>query len=95
MIRHFTSRKKENQEQKTMVDPYLKEIVETIENINNQKKSLDELLNDTYAEAAAQGYDKKILKKVVKARQDKKTDVMIWELHLAEEYVQALKDISS
>ena len=44
-----------------MVNPYLKEIVETIEKINNKKKKLDELLKETYEEASGQGYDKKIL----------------------------------
>ena len=76
-----------------MVNSYLREIVETIEKINSKKKKLDELLKETYEEASAQGYDKKILRKVVKAREDKKTDEMLREQHLAEEYVQALKDI--
>ena len=50
-------------------------------------------MKETYEEASGQGYDKKILKKVVKARQDKKIDEMLREQHLAEEYVQALEDI--
>ena len=69
-----------------MSDEYLKEIVGTIENINDQRKELDELLKDTYDEASEQGYDKKILKKIIKARQDNKVQDMLREQHLAEEY---------
>lgn len=49
-------------------DDRLKLLISRIENLESEKKGISEDIKDVYGEAAAVGYDKKILRQVIKLR---------------------------
>ncbi|SKB26951.1 DUF2312 domain-containing protein [Sphingopyxis flava] len=49
-------------------DEQLRLFVERIERLEEEKKALGEDIRDVYSEAKAQGYDTKILRKVIRLR---------------------------
>lgn len=50
------------------IDLKLKQIVENIEHLENEKKEISEQISAVYKEATMQGFDAKILKKIVALR---------------------------
>ena len=52
----------------------LRQYVEQIERLEEEKKGIQEDIKDKYTEAAATGFDKKILKMVVKLRKKSSTE---------------------
>ncbi len=50
------------------IDLKLKQIVENIEHLENEKKEIAEQISAVYKEATMQGFDAKILKKIVALR---------------------------
>lgn len=54
----------------------LKQFVEQIERLEEEKKALGGDVKDKYAEAKALGFDTKIIKKVVAIRRKKKSDYL-------------------
>lgn len=46
----------------------LRLLIERIENLETEKQSITEDINDVYAEAKARGYDAKIMRQIVKLR---------------------------
>ena len=49
-------------------DDRLRLLIERIERLEEEKKGVSDDIKDTYAEAGAVGYDKKILRQVIKLR---------------------------
>lgn len=49
-------------------DDRLRLLIERIERLEEEKKGISEDIKDVYGEAAAVGYDKKILRQVIKLR---------------------------
>lgn len=49
-------------------DDRLRLLIERIERLEEEKKGISEDIKDVYAEAGAVGYDKKILRQVIKLR---------------------------
>jgi uncharacterized protein (UPF0335 family) len=64
----------------------LKSIVERIERLEEEKKALAEDIREVYAEAKANGFDVKVLRKVISLRKqdasDRKEQDAILELYL-------------
>ena len=52
----------------TAADSQLRSIVERIERLTEEKKSIGDDINDVYAEAKGNGYDVKALKQIVRER---------------------------
>ncbi|MDR3079206.1 MAG: DUF2312 domain-containing protein [Rickettsiales bacterium] len=50
------------------VDLKLKQIVENIEHLEEEKREITSQIRDVYGEATAQGFDAKIVRKVVRLR---------------------------
>ena len=46
----------------------LRLLIERIENLETEKQSITEDINDVYAEAKARGYDAKIMRQIVRLR---------------------------
>lgn len=49
-------------------DERLQLLIERIERLEEEKKGISEDIKDVYSEAASTGYDKKILRQVIKLR---------------------------
>ena len=49
-------------------DDRLRLLIERIERLEEEKKAISEDIKDVYSEAASTGYDKKILRQVIKLR---------------------------
>ena len=49
-------------------DDCLRLLIERIERLEEEKKAISEDIKDVYSEAASTGYDKKILRQVIKLR---------------------------
>jgi uncharacterized protein (UPF0335 family) len=81
----------------SMSDPIqgdeLKSIVARIERLEEEKKSISEDIKEVYAEAKANGYDAKVLRKVVALRardlNERKEEEAILDL-----YLQAVGEIA-
>ena len=72
-----------------MSNGQLQSIVDRIENLEEEKRQAAEAVNEIYKEAKANGFDVKILRKVVAAR--KKTDAQrSEETAIMETYLHAL-----
>lgn len=50
------------------IDLKLKQIVENIEHLEDEKKEISDQISAIYKEAAVQGFDTKILKKIIALR---------------------------
>ncbi len=65
----------------------LKSIIERIERLEEEKKALSEDIKEVYAEAKANGFDTKVLRKVISIRKqdpsDRKEQDAILELYLS------------
>lgn len=66
----------------------LKSIIERIENLEEEKKVISEDIKDVYAEAKGNGFDVKILRKVVQLRKkpehEREEEESVLDLYLAE-----------
>lgn len=64
----------------------IKSIVERIENLESEKKALADDIKDVYGEARGNGFDTKVLRKIVAMRkrdaQDRKEEEAVMELYL-------------
>ena len=49
-------------------DDRLRLLIERIERLESEKKAISDDIKDVYSEAASTGYDKKILRQVIKLR---------------------------
>jgi uncharacterized protein (UPF0335 family) len=67
----------------------LKAIIERIERLEEEKKALADDIKDVYAEAKANGFDTKILRKIISLRKQDRDERMEEEAIL-ELYKQAL-----
>jgi len=67
----------------------LRQFVEQIERLNEDKRGISADINDKYKEAEMTGFDKKILKQVVKLRQKTKSELEE-ETSILETYLHAL-----
>ncbi|MFO1050102.1 MAG: DUF2312 domain-containing protein [Geminicoccaceae bacterium] len=70
----------------------LRNFVDRIERLEQDKAGIMDDIKDTYAEAKALGYDVKILRKVISLRK-RKPDERREEQELLEIYLQALGDL--
>ena len=70
-------------------DDRLRLLIERIEGLEEEKKSIQDDIKDVYAEGAAVGYDKKIMRKIVKIRKQTRDD-RLEEEALTETYKAAL-----
>lgn len=57
-----------------MSDDHLRTLVERIEHLEEEKRSLAEDIKEVYAEAKGTGYDTKVLKEVIKLRSKDKNE---------------------
>jgi uncharacterized protein (UPF0335 family) len=64
----------------------LRQLIEKIERLEEEKKGLADDIRDIYAEAKGQGFDTKILRKVVslrkKSREERQEEAELLELYL-------------
>jgi uncharacterized protein (UPF0335 family) len=67
----------------------LKSIVERLERLEEEKATTGGLIRDVLAEAKAEGFDPKIIKKVLKLRKMKREE-LLEEEELTELYMSAL-----
>ncbi len=67
----------------------LRQFIERIENLEQEKAELGEQIRDTMSEAKAQGFDVKILRQLIRMRKMKKEDLAEQE-ELLELYRRAL-----
>lgn len=70
-------------------DDRLRLLIERIERLEEEKKGISEDIKDVYSEAVAVGYDKKILRQVIKLRKMRKDERQEMEAVL-EAYMNAL-----
>jgi uncharacterized protein (UPF0335 family) len=65
----------------------LRQFIDRIERLEEEKKSLSDDIKDVYAQAKGQGFDTKIIRKIVslrkKDRQEREEEEQILELYLA------------
>ena len=73
----------------TFAREQLKSVVERIERLEEEKKSIADDIRDIYAEAKANGFDTKVLRKVIALRKQDKTEREEQEAVL-DLYLQAL-----
>ena len=73
----------------TFAHGQLKSIVERIERLEEEKKTIAGDIKEVYAEAKANGFDTKILRKVIQIRKQDKDERMEQEAIL-DTYLQAL-----
>ena len=73
----------------TESDDRLRLLIERIENLEAEKKGISEDIKDVYSEAGSVGYDKKILRQVIKLRKMRKDERQEMEAVL-EAYMNAL-----
>lgn len=76
-------------EAKSIARDQLKSIVERIERLEEEKARLAEDIKEVYAEAKANGFDKKILRQVIKIRKQDASERQEQEA-LLDLYLQAL-----
>ena len=55
-------------------DDRLRLLIERVERLEEEKKGIQDDINDVYSEAKATGYDAKIMKQIVKLRKMKPDD---------------------
>jgi uncharacterized protein (UPF0335 family) len=67
----------------------LKQFIERIERLEEEKKALGDDVKDVYAEAKAVGFDPKVMRQVIKIRKMEKDDRQEQEA-LLETYLHAL-----
>jgi len=67
----------------------LKSIIERIERLNEEKNALSDDIRDVYGEAKANGFDKRVLKRIVALRRQDR-DQRMEEEAILELYLQAL-----
>ncbi|MBX9991991.1 DUF2312 domain-containing protein [Phreatobacter oligotrophus] len=67
----------------------LKSIIERIERLEEEKKALSDDIKDVYGEAKANGFDTKVLRKIISLRKQDRDERMEQEAIL-ELYLQAL-----
>jgi uncharacterized protein (UPF0335 family) len=70
-------------------DDRLRLLIERIERLEEEKKAISEDIKDVYSEAASTGYDKKILRQVIKLRKMRADERQEMEAVL-EAYMNAL-----
>ncbi|WPX97587.1 GapR family DNA-binding domain-containing protein [Candidatus Fokinia crypta] len=68
----------------------LKQIIQKLEKLEEEKHELTELIKETYAQSRSIGLEPKIVKKVVALRK-KGLDVASQENEMIEKYMQALE----
>ena len=73
----------------TVSDEQLRLFIERIERLEEEKKTISDDIKEVYAEAKANGFDTKILRKVVQIRKQDKDERMEQEAIL-DTYLQAL-----
>ena len=65
---------------------HLRQLIEKIERLEEEKKGLADDIRDVYAEAKGQGFDTKILRKVIalrkKSREERQEEAELLELYL-------------
>jgi uncharacterized protein (UPF0335 family) len=70
----------------------LKDLVDRIERLEEEKKAISDDIKDVYTDASAKGFDKKVLRLVIKlrkmSRQDREEEETVKDL-----YLQALGEI--
>lgn len=70
-----------------VTDDRLRLLIERIENLEEEKKQVSDLIKDVYTEAKSAGYDAKILRQVIKLRKmrpDERTEMQaVLEAYLA------------
>jgi uncharacterized protein (UPF0335 family) len=76
-------------ETQSVASDQLKSLIERIERLEEEKKQLSEDIKDVYGEAKANGFDVKILRKVISLRKQDKDERMEQEA-IMELYLQAL-----
>jgi uncharacterized protein (UPF0335 family) len=70
-------------------DDRLRLLIERIERLEEEKKGISDDIKDVYTEAASTGYDKKILRQVIKLRKMRRDERLEMEAVL-EAYMAAL-----
>lgn len=70
-------------------DDRLRLLIERIERLEEEKKGISDDIKDVYAEAASTGYDKKILRQVIKLRKMRRDERLEMEAVL-DAYMAAL-----
>lgn len=73
----------------TESDDRLRLLIERIENLEVEKKAISDDIKDVYSEAGSVGYDKKILRQVIKLRKMRSDERQEMEAVL-EAYMNAL-----
>jgi uncharacterized protein (UPF0335 family) len=73
----------------TATDDRLRLLVDRIERLEEEKKGISDDIKDVYNEGASSGYDKKILRNIIKLRK-KSRDDRLNEEALIETYKSAL-----
>lgn len=68
----------------------LKSYIERLEKLEDEKGTISGYIRDVFTEAKSDGFDVKIMRKVLKIRQMKYEEV-VQEEELVETYLQALK----
>lgn len=69
----------------------LKSFIERLEKLEEEKATVSGYIRDVFAEAKAEGFDPKIIRRVLKIRKMKYEEVLEEE-ELVETYLQALKN---
>lgn len=73
----------------TATDDQLRLLIERIERLEEEKKGISDDIKDVYGEGASTGYDKKIMRKIVKLRKMTR-DARLEEEALTETYKCAM-----
>jgi len=73
----------------TATDDRLRLLIERIERLNEEKKGISDDIRDVYNEGAATGYDKKIMRKMIRIRKQNRDDRLNEEA-MTETYKAAL-----
>jgi uncharacterized protein (UPF0335 family) len=73
----------------TTTDDRLRLLIERIERLEEEKKGISDDIKDVYEEAKSTGYDKKIMRKIVKLRKMTR-DARLEEEALTETYKAAI-----
>lgn len=76
-----------------MSDDQLRSIVQRIERLEEEKKTISDDIKEVYAEAKANGYDVKVLRKVIALRK-RDIDERREEEAIMELYLEALGDLA-
>lgn len=73
----------------TATDDRLRLLIERIERLEEEKRGISDDIKDVYGEGAAVGYDKKIMRKIVKLRKLSR-DQRLEEEALTDTYLSAI-----